>query len=280
MDQDLSDASLTLDGYALIEQCVHHIDSQGTMYLKEHLLLFQLEGSTKLAYGKQVFHIRRGEMILLKKGTAINYEKSGEPGKNNLFDCLVFYLKDDLIRSFLTSTELNISRPEVGSSFATTVQAMDECLITFATSLKPYFKNVDKVAPGQLRHKMMELLYDTAIGSKDMFRQILQLQQPVRLDLRHVVEQHYASPIRIEELAYLSGRSLSSFKRDFQQLYNMSPATWIREKRLNKAKEMLETTDLPVAEICYSLGFENVSHFSRIFKEFHGHAPTGFRQVG
>jgi len=59
----------------------------------------------------------------------------------------------------------------------------------------------------------------------------------------------------------------------------LPPATWIREKRLNKAKEMLETTGMTVSEICYSLGFENVSHFSRIFKQFHGKIPTSLRQA-
>ncbi|WP_262507198.1 helix-turn-helix domain-containing protein [Sphingobacterium sp. IITKGP-BTPF85] len=72
-------------------------------------------------------------------------------------------------------------------------------------------------------------------------------------------------------------QKLSSFKRDFKAIYNMTPASWIREKRLEKAKEMLEATQLPVSEICYSLGFENISHFSRIFKEYHGQAPTVFR---
>ncbi|WP_090149012.1 AraC family transcriptional regulator [Dyadobacter soli] len=77
---------------------------------------------------------------------------------------------------------------------------------------------------------MMELLYDTAICSETIFQQILHLQQPTRADSHEVIESHYASPISLEDLAYMSGRSLSSFKRDFQQTFNMPPATWIREK--------------------------------------------------
>ncbi|PTT16187.1 hypothetical protein DBR27_02730 [Flavobacterium sp. HMWF030] len=154
---------------------------------------------------------------------------------------------------------------------------MNECLVAFAHSMKPYFFDHSIVYPGQLRLKIMELLYDVAEGNRNMFLQILQLHEPVKADIKQVVEQHYASPVSLSELAYLSGRSLSSFKRDFQLIYNMSPALWIREKRLEKAKEMLETTVLPVSDICYTLGFENVSHFSRIFKEFHGQPPTLFR---
>jgi AraC-like DNA-binding protein len=276
---ELPDKALTLDGYSLIEQCVHNIDTHGSMYLKDHLLVFQLEGSLKVIYGKQSFRVNKNEMILLKKATMIQYERSGSHDNNNLFDCLMFSLKDDLISSFLTSTELKITRQYAENQVLISVQPINECLLGFAQSLKPYFKNVTKVAPSQLRHKMMELLYDTAVCSQAMFQQILLLQQPVRTDLRDVVDLHYATPFRIEDLAYLSGRSLSSFKREFQQVYNLPPATFIREKRLNKAKEMLLTTGMSVSEICYSLGFENVSHFSRIFKRYHGTVPTSFRQA-
>lgn len=131
--------------------------------------------------------------------------------------------------------------------------------------------------PGLLKLKIMELLYDVAECSKNMFRQILQLRRPVRVDIRQVVEQYYATPVTLPELAFLSGRSLSSFKRDFQQTYNESPAQWIRNKRLELAKQMLQQTAIPVTEICYSIGFENVSHFSRIFKDHYGFPPTQYR---
>jgi AraC-like DNA-binding protein len=270
---------LSLNGFSVIERCVHNINSHEFMYLKDHLLIFVLEGSLNIVYGKQILQVNKNEMILLKKATLIQYERSGNHENSNLFDCLTFYLKDDLVRSFLTSTELSISRLNINDKLYTSVEPMDECLQAFAHSLKPYFKNVAKVAPSQLRHKMMELLYDTAVCNQVMFQQILLLQNPVRTDLSDVVELNYATPASIQDLAYLSGRSLSTFKRDFQQVYNLPPATWIREKRLKKAKEMLETTGMSVSEICYSLGFENVSHFSRIFKQYHGAVPTSLRQV-
>ena len=91
-----------------------------------------------------------------------------------------------------------------------------------------------------------------------------------RTDIHRVVEENYTSPISLEELAYLSGRSLSSFKRDFQSIYNTTPARWIREKRLSKARQMLQTSRMSVAYVAYSLGFENPTHFSRIFKQQYG----------
>ena len=105
-------------------------------------------------------------------------------------------------------------------------------------------------------------------------QQMLQLRQPVKTDIHRVVEENYTSPISLNELAYLSGRSLSSFKREFRDIYGEPPARWIREKRLSKAHEMLRSSNLSVADVAYSLGFENPTHFSRIFKQQYGYAPS------
>ena len=94
------------------------------------------------------------------------------------------------------------------------------------------------------------------------------------------MEKNYTSPVSLTELAYLSGRSLASFKRDFLAIYNMPPSKWIRKKRLDKAKEILKNTSIAVSDICYSLGYENPAHFSRIFKEQFGHSPTKVRREG
>jgi len=107
----------------------------------------------------------------------------------------------------------------------------------------------------------------------------LQARHPVRTDLTEIMETHFASPISIPELAYLSGRSLASFKRDFQAIYNMAPSNWIRNKRLNKAHEAIQSTRLPIADICYTLGFENTSHFSRLFKSHFGYPPSSIRTI-
>ena len=110
--------------------------------------------------------------------------------------------------------------------------------------------------------------------SKNIFRQMLQLRHPVKTDIHRVVEENYTSPISLEELAYLSGRSLSSFKRDFQSIYGETPAKWIREKRLSKARQVLQASQMSIADVAYSLGFENPTHFSRIFKQQYGISPS------
>ncbi|MBK6987910.1 MAG: helix-turn-helix transcriptional regulator [Bacteroidia bacterium] len=77
--------------------------------------------------------------------------------------------------------------------------------------------------------------------------------------------------------ARLAGRSLSSFRRDFISTYNMPPSRWIRIKRLEKSRELLSNTTMTVTDICYTLGFESVAHYSRIFKLHYGYPPSEIR---
>ena len=51
-------------------------------------------------------------------------------------------------------------------------------------------------------------------------------------------------------------------------------SSWIREKRMSKALQMLRSSNLSVADVAYSLSFENPTHFSRIFKLQYGYAPS------
>lgn len=92
-----------------------------------------------------------------------------------------------------------------------------------------------------------------------------------------VLDNHLYSSVTIEELAMLSGRSLSSYKREFASQYGEPPRTWIRKKRLERAAFLLETTDKTMEEISEACGFVSTPHFNRLFKEQYQLTPTSFR---
>ena len=148
----------------------------------------------------------------------------------------------------------------------------------YVESVKPYFNEPDKINEGLLRLKMLELLFDLSSADTHVMQQLLQLRQPARTNISTVMEENLLNPVSLSDLAYLSGRSLSSFKRDFQALYNIPPSQWIREKRMEKAKELLSNTTMSVTDVCYTTGFESTAHFSRLFKEHFGYSPSSLRQ--
>ena len=268
---DCTTSSLTLDGGSIIDQCIVTAGERGTFFLEQHLLYVVLGGSVKLTCGRQTWTVSKNEMILLRRAQSVSYEKQGSE-ETGLFESQLFAINDELLKDFLTSQQVQI--PQMTEELGTQVSPMSDRLVAYCWSLSPYFNDPSQVNPGLLRLKVMELLYNVMDCSKNIFRQMLQLRQPVKTDIHRVVEENYTSPISLDELAYLSGRSLSSFKREFQDIYGESPARWIREKRLSKAQQMLRSSSLSVADVAYSLGFENPTHFSRIFKQQYGYAPS------
>ena len=268
---DYTASSLVLDGGNIIDQCIVTAGERGTFFLEQHLLYVVLGGSVRLTCGRQSWTVGKNQMILLRKAHSVSYEKQGSP-ETGLFESQLFAINDELLKDFLTTQQVNI--PQMTEEIGAQVSTMSDRLVAYCWSLSPYFDDPSQVNPGLLRLKVMELLYNVMDCSKNIFRQMLQLRQPAKVDVHRVVEDNYTSPISLEELAYLSGRSLSSFKRDFQSIYGESPAKWIREKRLARAKQILQSSRLSVADVAYSLGFENPTHFSRIFKQQYGISPS------
>ncbi|MBK6483295.1 MAG: helix-turn-helix transcriptional regulator [Chitinophagaceae bacterium] len=80
------------------------------------------------------------------------------------------------------------------------------------------------------------------------------------------MEDNFCFNLKLEVFARLSNRSLSAYKRDFLRLYHTTPGKWLLEKRLHNAKHLLSHLGKTVAEAAYESGFENVSHFSRAYK--------------
>jgi AraC-like DNA-binding protein len=75
-------------------------------------------------------------------------------------------------------------------------------------------------------------------------------------------------------MANFTGRSLATFKRDFKKLSSLSPEKWLIQKRLEVAQQKLRNGDKKVSEVCYEVGFKNLSHFSKVYKKAFGAAPS------
>lgn len=88
------------------------------------------------------------------------------------------------------------------------------------------------------------------------------------------MEENYQYNLSLARFAYLSGRSLASYKRDFEQVYQLSPGKWLLNRRLEEAGKLLKQKGKKPAEIYLSLGFEDLSHFSRAFKKKYGMSPS------
>jgi transcriptional regulator GlxA family with amidase domain len=106
-----------------------------------------------------------------------------------------------------------------------------------------------------------------------------------RLDdirIGHVVawiQAHVAEPCTVDHLARAVNMSPSYLSRLFREQTGRSPASFVREQRLRRAYELIQTTFLSIKEIMAAVGWNDPSHFSRAFKRRFGVSPQGLRDA-
>jgi len=92
------------------------------------------------------------------------------------------------------------------------------------------------------------------------------------------MEKNFCFNLKLEDYADLSHRSLSTFKRDFKQQFNQSPGKWLSQRRVHYAANLVVNSNLSVSQVAFESGFEDLSHFSRVFKEIMGSNPSEYKK--
>ena len=93
-------------------------------------------------------------------------------------------------------------------------------------------------------------------------------------DIIDYLNDNYMYDLSMEEIASYTGRSLATFKRDFAKVSDLTPQKWIIKRRLEAAHELIKSGKKRVTEACFDVGFKNLSHFSKVYKETYGYAPS------
>ena len=94
-----------------------------------------------------------------------------------------------------------------------------------------------------------------------------------------IVDTRMRNPnLNIDIIAAQFGIGRTNFYRKVRELMGMSPNDYLRKCRMDRAAELLRTTDLPVSDVCVQIGVPDAQYFSRVFKTFYGVTPTAYRE--
>ncbi|WP_152425138.1 helix-turn-helix domain-containing protein [Nafulsella turpanensis] len=158
---------------------------------------------------------------------------------------------------------------------------VNKVLASYYQSVLSYFQESVTPAECLLQMKFEELIINSVYFHQNspLSHYFKQLCTEARISLSSTLQTNFSYHLPLEEFAWLSGRSLSTFERDFVKLYRIPPGKWLTKKRLEHGKYLLETTGKDINEIAFGSGFENTSHFIRIFKEKFGFSPRKYKST-
>lgn len=229
---------------------------------------------------KSIYHsyeVDEGDIIFVKKGANITHQFF-----DNEFCAIFMFIPDDFIKSFLkkNSALLNTSQKNLSDQDAVLRIQPDELLERYYHSIQSYLSLSQKPNEQLVSLKFEELLLSLFSNKKhrhltDYFISLCQNQEH---QLRMVMEENFAYNLKLEDYARLCHMSLSTFKKCFKQYYNTTPALWLKNKKLSLALQDVLNTYLSINQISFKCGFEDTSHFIRVFKEKYHLTPLQYRQ--
>jgi AraC family transcriptional regulator len=131
----------------------------------------------------------------------------------------------------------------------------------------------------ELTHETLNLLLHSQAMPRSEPGQRGGLAPAVRRRLADYIEHHLEREITLGDLAQLACLSEYHMARMFRASFGMPPSAWIAARRIERARGLLKSTDLPLQQVADACGYADLSHFSHRFRDSTGAAPSRFRSM-
>jgi AraC-like DNA-binding protein len=245
-------------------------------YHPEYEIVFVRKGSGKLHIGEHLKNYEEGELVFIGPDlphTGFGYGVIGEHE-----EIVVQLRKDFLGEEFMQKPELQqirklFERAKQGLSFQ-------------GKSRKIVAAKLQKMLTFSHFERLVELLNIFDILATTNEFSVLNSADK-RFDFNHkdedrinkvyeYVEQNYQKNINIQAVADLANLTIPSFCRYFKKISHITYTDFVNEYRINQACRLL-FENKPIADICFEVGFNNISHFNKTFKQLKGVSPREYK---
>lgn len=252
------------------------IEKKEKFFIERNIIIYVIRGKRIFHKNQQSWDLGEGSCMFIKKGTHISEKPVGED-----WCVMAFFMPDDFLKQLIKDNSKNlplVNLPEAAVDHVLPL-LVNDISRSFFVSMLPYFTQSPQPPENLLELKFKELVLSLLSESRNkrLLSYLHQLSNEKEISMEEVMHNNYTFNLTLADYAKLTSKSIPSFQREFKKKFNNTPAKWIMKKRLTRAAELLENTSLSIADITYECGFENPTHFSRIFKEKMGSSPLQFR---
>jgi len=245
---------------------------------KEACFLHIIEGSGVTLSETESIDFQSNDTILMKCGNYLTKVKKGNNQQSFSYFAVHFHI--DVLRHVYQHEVPDFIYRKSQKNTPTALKLANNFFVEkYIAGMKTYFEHPEAVPEDLLVIKLKEIiLLLSQTEEYHSIKAILSaLFSPRVFKLKQVVEAHLYDDLKVEELAVLCNRSLSTFKRDFKAVYHESPASYIRNKKLERAKDLILHTDQRISELALECGFNNLQHFTKAFQKKYNYKPSRLR---
>lgn len=236
-----------------------------------------------------IIYVRSGELTVEQKGVEVTVDAG-----NYVFvkrNCTARITKKSKGAEPYRGINLTLRRPilkEVYGKMRVEQQKIDYKTLAEAATILPktvelqslfdsflaYVDNNREPSEEVLAMRVSEAVMALLAISPEFYPTLFDFNEAWKIDILGFMEENFKEDMTMEEFASYTGRSLSTFKRDFAKISDLTPQQWLIEHRLDCAHQMLVTGKAGASEVFYLVGFKNRSHFSTVFKKRFGISPS------
>lgn len=239
-------------------------------FVSEHILAYQISGETQIFHQNGTLVLKKGRLLLAHKN---QFAKSLKlPATDKEYKVISLFLKSEHLKEIALIKGISNNTRFKGNY--NLVFRPDTFLENYFQSLLPYLEHYQSTNKKMIFTKVLEVVELLLNYNQNLENLLFDFTEPFKIDIHHFMLKNYQFNAPLEAFARQTGRSLSAFKRDFVRSFNNTPAKWIKEKRLERAYQLLHIENKKPVDFYLDLGFENLSHFYTSFKQKYGVTPS------
>lgn len=251
--------------------CVYKRSWAGEELVEDHVLSKVISGKVDFYTEDGVKELIPGTIALIRRNSLVKAAKypgsEGQPCRS-----INIILGQGQLQKYASDHE--ISPFERDPESALQLFYGNPFLDAYFGSLKPYEDFPNQLTPELSLLKMNEAITLLLQIKPAIKSTLFYFNEPYKINLEQFMLKNFTFNVPLKEFAKLTGRSLSTFKRDFEAIFSTSPAKWLLRKRLDHAHFLIGQKEESPSEVYHRSGFKNFSHFSTAFKEHYGYSPS------
>lgn len=238
-------------------------------FVPDTVFLYVVKGAVRFFDGNKSYTLKAGECGIARKNRLAKFELLDSKDD---FEPILFCFDEPFLHEFQQKHKPKLTDSKTSDAFVKIRET--ELMDDFIRSLKPYHQGVMKLDAAFEDLKYEELLIILLKTQPELAGLLFDFGMPEKINLEAFMNSNFTFNVSIERFAFLTGRSVSAFKRDFKTVFNDTPSHWLVKKRLQEAYFQLDKKKQKPSDIYLNLGFESLSHFSVAFKKQFGIPPT------